>query len=221
MRLRNLLVFLLWVACGAFADVPSWRSIQDDAFGLVASGPDARYRIQLRERDRPLRSADAGASWQAFDVGGERPVYVIGSPSRPGLFFAATGFSAPGCCIELALYRTLDGGATWTRAGTTSSEGATISRIVVAGGGSESRLYGGRSSCASCVLVSDDAGSNWRAINRGLAWSAPFPGMPAQTILAASQSDADVVYALTSAGIFRSADGGESWEKRRSSARTW
>ncbi len=127
---------------------------------------------------------------------------------------------------DRGLYKTTDGGATWTLV-LNISENTGVSDVVLdprnpdvllatayqrrrhvwtlIDGGPESALY-----------KSTDAGATWRKISSGL------PGSEMGRIgLAVSPLKPDVVYALVEAaegqsGFFRSTDGGETWSKQSS-----
>ena len=126
----------------------------------------------------------------------------------------------------MVLYKTTDGGATWTLV-LNISENTGVSDVVLdprnpdvllatayqrrrhvwtlIDGGPESALY-----------KSTDGGATWRKISSGL------PGSEMGRIgLAVSPLKPDVVYALVEAaegqsGFFRSTDGGETWSKQSS-----
>jgi photosystem II stability/assembly factor-like uncharacterized protein len=127
---------------------------------------------------------------------------------------------------ERGVYKTTDGGVTWTRT-LFVSEHTGISEIAVdpnnpdilyaaahqrrrheytyIGGGPESGLY-----------KSTDGGATWKEINSGLP-----KGDMGRVGLAVSPADANVVYAIVEArynkgGVFRSNNKGETWSKQGS-----
>lgn len=110
------------------------------------------------------------------------------------------------------VYRSTDGGRNWTpgiglpaTSGTTDlaiapSRPATVYAVVRAGNLSP---FSGRS-----VYRSDDSGRNWQMAGTGLpgAFSGP-------TLVTVDPRDWRTAYAGTSAGLYRTGDGGETWER--------
>ncbi len=178
------------------------------------------------------KSTDAGKSWRHMGLEATGRIgRVIVHPSDPDIVFAAALGHCYGRQSERGVYRSTDGGATWTRVlFTGENAGAsdlvmdpTNPRILFAGfwqmridtwsrqsGGPESGLY-----------VSRDGGDRWtRLVGRGL------PDLPWGKIgLTMSADDPRRVYALieTSSNrdfapsdpfqgvLWRSDDGGEAW----------
>ncbi len=177
--------------------------------------------------DGVYRSLNGGKTWANMGLAKSEHIGRILVDPRDSnvVFVAAEGplWSAGG---ERGLYKTTDGGKTWTPAleiskdtGVTSVEfdpadpdtvyaAAYQRRRSVAafmGGGPESAIY-----------KSEDAGKTWRKLTVGLP-----KGDVGKIGLAVSPIDPRVVYATVEAGpeekgFYRSADRGESWEKRSS-----
>jgi photosystem II stability/assembly factor-like uncharacterized protein len=175
--------------------------------------------------DGAYRSLNGGRTWKNMGLGKSEHIGRILVDPRDSdvVYVAAEGplWSAGG---DRGLYRTADGGKSWTLSleiskdtGVTSVEfdpadpdtlyaAAYQRRRSVAafmGGGPESGLY-----------KSGDAGKTWRKLTVGLP-----AGDMGKIGLAVSPIDPRVVYATIEAGaeekgFYRSADRGESWEKR-------
>ncbi|OGD19081.1 MAG: glycosyl hydrolase [Candidatus Aminicenantes bacterium RBG_16_63_16] len=175
--------------------------------------------------DGVYKSLNGGRTWTNVGLAKSEHIGRILVDPRDSnvVFVAAEGplWSAGG---ERGLYKTADGGKTWTPVleiskdtGVTSVEFDAANpdilyaaayqrrRSVAAfmGGGPESGLY-----------KSDDAGKTWRKLTVGLP-----KGDMGKIGLAVSPIDPRVVYATVEAGpeekgFYRSADRGESWEKR-------
>jgi len=175
--------------------------------------------------DGVYKSLDGGASFVHMGLSNSEHIGRILIDPRDSnvVYVAAQGpLWAPGG--DRGLYKTTDGGATWTLV-LNVSENTGVSEVVfdprnpdvllavayqrrrhiwtLINGGPESALY-----------KSTDAGRTWRKINRGL------PGTDLGRIgLAVSPIQPDVVYALVEAaedqsGCFKSTDGGETWSKQ-------
>ncbi|NTU51201.1 MAG: glycosyl hydrolase, partial [Candidatus Aminicenantes bacterium] len=175
--------------------------------------------------DGVYKSTDAGKTWKRVGLAASEHIgkIVIHPVNTNTVYVASQGplWSAGG---DRGLYKTADGGKSWTAVleiskdtGVTSVEfdpanpnilyaAAYQRRRSVAafmGGGPESGLY-----------KSDDAGKTWRKLTVGLP-----KGDMGKIGLAVSPIDPRVVYATVEAGpeekgFYRSADRGESWEKR-------
>ncbi len=175
--------------------------------------------------DGVYRSLNGGKTWANMGLTKSEHIgRILVDPRDPDVVYvAAEGplWSAGG---ERGLYKTADGGRTWTPAlrisddtGVTSvefdpSDADTLyaaayqrRRSVAAfmGGGPESAIY-----------KTTDAGKSWRKLSVGLP-----KGDVGKIGLAVSPIDPRVVYATVEAGpeekgFYRSADRGESWEKR-------
>jgi photosystem II stability/assembly factor-like uncharacterized protein len=177
--------------------------------------------------DGVYKSLNAGKTWTNMGLGKSEHIgRILVDPRNSNVVYvAAEGplWSAGG---ERGLYKTTDGGKTWTLSleiskdtGVTSAEldpsnpdvlyaAAYQRRRSVAafmGGGPESAIY-----------KSEDAGRTWRKLTVGLP-----AGDKGKIGLAVSPIDPRVVYATVEAGpeekgFYRSADRGESFEKRNS-----
>ena len=178
------------------------------------------------------RSRDGGTSWEQVGLGKSEHIGMIRIDPRDSnvVYVAAQGplWSAGG---ERGLYKSLDGGATWTKIlgdglGNTAlddrytgvSEVHLDPRnpdIVYAASWQRFRnvavlMDGGP---GSGIHKSEDGGATWRELTEGL----PEEDM-GKIGLAVSPQDPDVVYATIElahrkGGFYRSANGGESWEK--------
>ena len=177
--------------------------------------------------DGVYKSRDAGRTWQRMGLQKSEHIGRILVDPRNGdvALVAAEGplWSAGG---ERGVYRTTDGGATWTQAlnidentGVTDLEFDPSNPDVVYAAGYQRRrhvwgfLGGGPS---SGIWKSMDNGKTWRKVTNGLP-----KGDMGKIGLAVTPADPGLVYATIEAngeerGFYRSTDKGESWEKRSS-----
>ncbi len=177
--------------------------------------------------DGVYRSRDGGRSWQRVGLEQSQHIGKILIDPRDGnvVFAAAEGplWSSGG---ERGLYKTTDGGATWTavlqideNTGVTDVEFDPSNPDVLYAAAYQRRrhvwslLAGGPE---SGIYKSADAGETWRRIEIGLP-----RGDMGKIGLAVTPADPDLVYATIEAndeerGFYRSRDKGESWERRNS-----
>ena len=175
--------------------------------------------------DGVYRSRNGGASWEQAGLAGSQHLGKILVDPRDGdtVLVAAEGplWNGGG---ERGVYRTEDGGATWTRTldlgpdtGVTDLEFAPGDPDTVYAAAYQRRrhvwsfLAGGP---GSGIHKSDDGGRTFRKITKGLP-----KGDVGKVGLAVTPADPRLVYATIEAdeeerGFYRSGDRGESWERR-------
>ncbi len=171
------------------------------------------------------RSPDAGRTWQHMGLVASQHVGRILVDPRDGrvVLVASEGplWSSGG---ERGVYRTSDGGATWSavlqideHTGVTDLEFDPANPDVVYAAGYQRRrhvwgfLGGGP---RSGIWKSTDNGKSWRPVKTGLP-----KGDMGKIGLAVTAADPNLVYATIEAGeeergFYRSRDKGESWERR-------
>ncbi|MEK6612603.1 MAG: glycosyl hydrolase [Gemmatimonadota bacterium] len=175
--------------------------------------------------DGVYRSDDAGKSWKRMGLEkSEHIARILIDPRNSDVVYVAAQGPLWADGGERGLYKTIDGGKSWTSL-ITVSERTGVTDVVMdprnpdiliaatwqrrrhfytlINGGPESALH-----------RSTDAGKSWKKITSGLP-----TGTLGRIGLAISPKDPDVVYATiesapADAGIFRSVDGGVNWEKR-------
>jgi photosystem II stability/assembly factor-like uncharacterized protein len=176
--------------------------------------------------DGVYRSDDGGTSWK--NLGLKRSEHIgriVVDPRDSRVVYVAAQGPLWGPSGDRGVYKTTDGGRTWT-AVLTISENTGASEVLIdprnpdvlyasayqrrrhvwtlIDGGPESAIY-----------KSTDAGKSWRKVEKGL----PKDVELGRIGLAVSPANPDVVYAVVEAadgkgGFYRSIDRGESWEKR-------
>lgn len=179
--------------------------------------------------DGVYRSRDGGASWQAMGLAASEHIgrILVHPEDSDTLLVAAEGplWSSGG---ERGVYRSTDGGATWTRVlavddatGATDLEFHPTDPSVVYAATYQRRrtvwsfLAGGP---GSGIWKSTDGGATWREVTSGLP-SADDAIEVGKIGLAVTPAAPDRVYATVEAsdgeqGFFVSTDRGESWARR-------
>ena len=141
-----------------------------------------------------LRTADGGRTWQRTPLGISEQISSLAvSPSDSELVIAATA---------LGVFRSTDGGATWAQV---SAGFGDIQAHTMAFVPSNDRVLFAATSKG--LFRSDDQGTTWGRATGGIPWT-DITGL-------AVHADGRTIYAsdFTFGGIFRSADGGASWER--------
>jgi hypothetical protein len=171
--------------------------------------------VRLDEQDRPEGPP-------AF-LG--EPVSAVLADPRDGVLYAALRLGHFG----VKLHRSADGGATWEEvrapafpkaADPTDAPAVDMVWTLEAGGRDEpGRIWAG--TLPAALFVSDDRGESWRLVEA--LWERPerkdwmgggydHPGL--HTILVEPRDSRKLTVAISTGGIWRSADGGGSWSLR-------
>lgn len=208
------------VSIGAIAVAPSNPHVV-----WVGTG-EANNQRSSSWGDGVYKSDDGGKTWHHMGLGGSQHVggFAIDPRDENVVFVAALG-PLWGSGEERGLFRSTDGGETWDKVLYVGEHTGVVDvvmdprdpdRIFAAayqrerrnwsfvGGGPEGGVY-----------LSEDGGGTWRQLRNGL----PDPDV-GKIGFAISPSNPDVVYAVIEAqersqtGLYRSADGGASWEHR-------
>lgn len=211
---------------GAIAVAPS-----NDNIVYAASG-EGLHRPDLSVGDGIYRSDDAGKTWSHLGLqNGEQIPAIAVDPVNPNRLFAAVLGHPYGPSGERGIYRSEDGGRTWKqvlfRNNRTGGSDVVIDpknpRIVYAslweetlGPWEDGNSYAGTS---GGLFRSTDGGATWKQLTKGL------PDNLVQINVAIAASQPQRLYATLATkteggyasgkglGVYRSDDGGESWQK--------
>ena len=219
----------------------TWEPVTDGKIGSATIGavevcqanPDVLYlgtgetqlRGNIQAGDGLYRSTDAGKTWTHAGLRESRNIGRIRvHPTNCDVAYAAAFGEYSGPNAERGIYRTTDGGQTWTRVlhrdertgGVDISIDPQNPDIVYAALWEAWRNQWGMSSggAGSGLFRSDDGGASWKELTRA-------PGMPAQGLVgkigvSVSPADPTRVYAIVehdSGGVFRSDDRGDTWTR--------
>ena len=185
---------------------------------------EANNRQSSTWGDGVYRSTDGGTTWRHMGLRETQSIgRIVIDPRNPDVVFVAAVGHLFGPNDERGLYRTRDGGATWTKVlGVDANTGATDvvmspdGRTVIAATYQRRRREFG--------FAGSGPGSGlWQSTDGGDTWSRVTSGVPAGDLgrigLAISASNPDVVYAIIEAsppggGVYRSDDRGATWVRR-------
>ena len=173
----------------------------------VAEAPAGDVTLIGAGDDRVFRSADRGETWtEAGDLGledtGFRPREPVLTDGRPDLVYLTGTFFVPGfcgnLCIQERLFRSLDGGATWTQLDLPFLEGPGHLRTDPR---EPNLLY---AVAEAALYRSDDRGESWDPVSEV---SPPT----ASDLLVDPRRPGALFRATSAAGVFHSPDRGETW----------
>ena len=207
----SLAVCALSVRESAAADNPSWSATGPTGGNVycTAADPSQPATVYAGTERGVFKSVDGGASW-TFTSAGLPPARVQAiaiDPSSPATLYAGT--LTPNGVASVGIFKSTDGGATWTAAnvgvfdpitgvGPVDFESVAVdphnSNVVVAGG-----LF-------SELYRSGDAGASWQSVTFG----GSSVNLQTTSIVFDPTTSANV-YAASSSGLLKSADGGLTW----------
>ena len=217
----------------------TWRNVSDGWFASPAIGairvapsnPDVVYvgtgsdglRSNIITGKGVYRSDDAGRSWRFLGLKESGHVGAIEvHPTNPNVAFVAAIGQAFTKNRERGLYRTTDGGATWTNVLFVSDSTGAVD--VEFKPDDPTTLYAAmwRAERKPWTIISGamDEGGVWKSTDGGTSWRRLQGGLPTGLIgkidLAVSPAAPNRVYALVEAprpkgGLYRSDDAGATW----------
>jgi len=168
------------------------------------------------------KSMDGGQTWKCMGLELTRYIHrIIVDPVNPDIVYVGAIGNPWAPHTERGFYRTRDGGLTWQRMLFTNETSGVADmvmdpsnpgKIFVAMWDHRRWPWSFNSSTAGSGLwVTRDGGSTFKQVQEGL------PAKVGRIGLAIAKSNPDYVYAYVeseSTAIYRSTDGGKSWEKR-------
>ncbi|MDH3784440.1 MAG: hypothetical protein OEV00_03825, partial [Acidobacteriota bacterium] len=217
----------------------TWTPVFDDqavfSIGAVAvdpSTPDTVYvgtgeeigSIYNYEGEGVFKTTDGGATWNYVGLAEVRRIGRIAvDPVDPQRVFVAGGGSLWTADQHRGVYRSLDGGATWSRVLHVSNGAGAVD--VQIDPGDPDRIYAAiwqRSWGGGLTLGGPDSGI-YRSLDGGTTWTQLTAGLPAGSLgrigLAVAQNAPQHVYAVIGSsgfgllGVWRTDDGGDNWNQ--------
>jgi photosystem II stability/assembly factor-like uncharacterized protein len=220
--------FLKSGSVGEIAIAPSDKNII-----YVGMGEHAVRGVMTSHGDGVYKSMDAGKTWT--HLGLEKSMHISSieiHPENPDIVYVAVQGVVWAPSDDRGVYKTIDGGKTWKKVlfinGNTGASDLSMDetnpRILYAGMWDHQRFpwkvrSGGE---GSGIWKTIDGGENWEKLSKGL------PEQMGKVAVDVSPADPNRLYANIEAekgGVYRSDDGGKSWNQtysdRVSVARAW
>ena len=192
----------------------SWRRtgeapVSEDLEKAFLVDPGSPAKLYLAGYSGIFGSTDGGILWERLDGGLPRLPFdetlsvfsLAADPSRPGFLYAGT--------YEHGVAKSQNGGESWN----IGVEPGLSNGLVVLFEIHPSRpdtVYVGLATRGDRVFRSTDGGRTWKAFARRIAHDGLLD-------MAFDRNDPDLLYAVNEQGLWRSRDGGETWERRNSS----
>ncbi|HZW54255.1 MAG TPA: hypothetical protein VFF00_09480 [Candidatus Elarobacter sp.] len=211
---------------GALAAAPS------DPNTVYAGSGEADMRSDIQHGNGMYRSTDAGATWTRIGLEDSRQIgRILVDPRDPKTLLVAALGHQYGPNEMRGVYRSTDGGASWTR---TLFHDADTGAIDLASDPSMRTVYASlwqtRRPPWSVYPPSNGPGTGlYKSTDGGVTW-APVRGngFPSESLgkigLAVAPSDPNRVYAIVDAkagGLYRSDDAGATWKLADKDTRLW
>ncbi len=235
----------IWKTFDAQNINPTWMPLTDniagttDSMGAIAIAPsspnviyagtgEANNSVDSNYGEGILVSTNAGATWKLENPGGMftglTVSKIVVDPKNPDIAYAAIGNGAEngGYPSGTGIYKTIDGGKTWTNTTSSITTIDTFSDVVIdpSTSGSTATIY-----AAVGYTGGDAANGIYKSTNAGNTWTllSNFPNgsNDGRISLAISPTNTSVLYAAVSdpstgnlSALEESTDGGSTWTKQ-------
>ena len=224
----------------------NWKNISDKTFGgsigAVAVAPSDESILYAGQGENTLRgnvsegingmwkSEDGGRSWKNIGLKNARHFgRIIVHPKNPDIVWASVIGHLFGPSQDRGVYKTMDGGKTWRKVLFANANAGAAELVMEPG--NPNVLYASTWNIGRTAYSLESGGPGsalWKSTDGGETWASLMDkkGMPKKQIIGnigftVSAVNPDRVYALIeckSRGLYRSDDGGNTWEKQTDDA---
>ncbi len=182
------------------------------AINAIALDPNTPSTIYAATTSGVYKSTNGGEIWSAVNTGlsinppfgpTTRATKLVIDPTNPQIIYAGT---------VSGLFKTVNGGANWTRNDATlpgNSLGSVNISALAIDPQNPSIVYAGTATFSGSLHKSTNGGTTWTQIASGLQSARPFTVNT--TAIVVDPMASGTVFVATSAGVFKSVDGGSSW----------
>jgi photosystem II stability/assembly factor-like uncharacterized protein len=207
--------------------------VEGAVFRDAGTMPDARDGTQ---GGRVYRTTNGGESWELIWEGPALARYVWIDPTDPDVLYVSTGFfdrsplnqpenPTATNCGGIGVLKSLDGGQTWMELGHEHGiQSLQISSLYMKQDDPQTLLAGGGSFYVPPVLVDGvetEYGGVYLTTNGGQSWEAVVQNVVI-TSVEYCDKDPQIAYAGGAKALYRSEDGGHTWQRYGDEARgTW
>ncbi|HET9769039.1 MAG TPA: hypothetical protein VFS60_19495 [Thermoanaerobaculia bacterium] len=178
---------------------------------VIAVDPTASQTVYAGLADQLLETVDGGQNWVRIDGPGFRGWYIdeiAVDPSAPNTLYVAAADFPTGAA---GLFRSNDGGSTWVSVSSSLPSGKRAIALAIPPT-TPGAVY--VAPLGSGIFASVDGGEHWSALDDEVAHASALAFDPTTSdTLYAVGAAADVPAAI-STGVFRTDDGGDSWDLR-------
>lgn len=178
---------------------------------VIAVDPTASHTVYAGLGDQLLETVDGVQTWVRIDGPGFRGWYVdeiAVDPNAPSTLYVAAADFPTGAS---GLFRSDDGGSTWVSVSSGLPSGKRTIALAIPPK-TPGAVY--VAPLGSGVFASFDRGEHWSALDDGVAHASALAFDPAASDTLYAVGAAAGVPAGITTGVFRTDDGGDSWELR-------
>jgi uncharacterized repeat protein (TIGR01451 family) len=177
-------------------------------FFTIASAPSTPQTLLALSFDALYRTTDGGTQWAQITAGLPAGPYgrLLIAPSDPSIAYVTT--PAAGSNAVVPVYKSTDGGATWTASG--GLPGSIVTQLLTVDPTAGNVLYG---VTAGALLKSSDGGATWTALDWDASAAEGYP-----VALTVDPLHPQILYAAGVTTVARSVDGGASWQTLRAAS---
>lgn len=155
------------------------------------------------------KSTDSGTTWTNLtdSLSSQASGCVVLEPGNPNTVYFGTGegyqSGGPNTTFGVGIFKSTNGGATWTLIGNSTFAGKNVNDIVIDPGNTNHWIV----ATSAGIYTTNDGGANFTLRQAGNAWTVRMHPTTTTTLYAALGN----IYGHASNGVYKSTDGGVTW----------